>query len=162
MALVGAVSFVITFLTTLQGTADGSVFGYGFFPGIVALLTWSIATSIATIARWTTCRPVHRYVGALSGGLAPSPKYSPVTERIVRITEVVQVLARWSDCADTTGVEGSSPLSRPGTRHSVSVSLDARALLQWAASKTAARSGQMRTRFAARLPDRADGGESQP
>ena len=36
------------FLTTLDGTADGSVFGYGFFPGIVALLTWSIATSIAT------------------------------------------------------------------------------------------------------------------
>lgn len=48
VALVGAVSFVITFLTTLGGTADGSVFGYGFFPGIVALLTWSIATSIAS------------------------------------------------------------------------------------------------------------------
>ena len=39
---------MITFLTTLQGSADGSVFGYGFFPGIVALLTWSIATSIAS------------------------------------------------------------------------------------------------------------------
>jgi hypothetical protein len=48
VALVGAVSFVITFLTTLEGTADGSVFGYGFFPGIVALRTWSIATSIAS------------------------------------------------------------------------------------------------------------------
>ena len=48
VALIGAVSFVITFLTTLDGTADGSVFGYGFFPGVVALLTWSIATSIAT------------------------------------------------------------------------------------------------------------------
>ena len=48
VALVGAVSFVITFLTTLHGTADGSVFGYGFFPGIVALVTWSVATSITS------------------------------------------------------------------------------------------------------------------
>ncbi len=47
VASVGAVSFVVTFLTTLDGTADGSIFGYGFFPGIVALITWSIATSIA-------------------------------------------------------------------------------------------------------------------
>lgn len=47
VALIGAASFTITFLTTLDGTADGSVFGYGFFPGVVALLTWSIATSIA-------------------------------------------------------------------------------------------------------------------
>lgn len=47
VALIGAVSFMITFLTTLDGTADGSIFGYGFFPGIVALITWSIATSIA-------------------------------------------------------------------------------------------------------------------
>jgi hypothetical protein len=47
IALIGAVSFTITFLTTLDGTADGSIFGYGFFPGIVATLTWSIATSVA-------------------------------------------------------------------------------------------------------------------
>jgi hypothetical protein len=47
VALIGAVSFTITFLTTLDGSADGSVFGYGFFPGVVALVTWSIATSIA-------------------------------------------------------------------------------------------------------------------
>ena len=47
VALVGAVGFSIAFLTTLDGTADGSVFGYGFFPGIVALVTFSIATSIA-------------------------------------------------------------------------------------------------------------------
>jgi hypothetical protein len=44
-ALIGALSFSITFLTTLDGTADGSVFGYGFFPGVVALLIWSIMTS---------------------------------------------------------------------------------------------------------------------
>ena len=48
IALIGAVSFTVTFITTLDGTADGSVFGYGFFPGIVALITWSIATSIAS------------------------------------------------------------------------------------------------------------------
>jgi hypothetical protein len=47
VALIGAASFTITFLTTLDGTADGSVFGYGFFPGIIALITWSIATSLA-------------------------------------------------------------------------------------------------------------------
>jgi hypothetical protein len=46
VALIGAVGFSIAFLTTLDGTADGSVFGYGFFPGIVALVTWSVATSI--------------------------------------------------------------------------------------------------------------------
>ena len=50
VALIGAASFTITFLTTLDGTADGSVFGYGFFPGVVALLTWSIATSIASVS----------------------------------------------------------------------------------------------------------------
>ena len=47
VALLGAASFLITFLTTLDGTADGSVFGYGFFPGVVALVVWSIATSVA-------------------------------------------------------------------------------------------------------------------
>jgi hypothetical protein len=47
VALVGAVSFLITFLTVLDGTTDGSPFGYGFFPGVVALVTWTIATSIA-------------------------------------------------------------------------------------------------------------------
>src|SRR5919199_6040446 len=47
VALIGAVSFLITFLTVLDGTTDGSPFGYGFFPGVVALLTWTIATSIA-------------------------------------------------------------------------------------------------------------------
>jgi hypothetical protein len=46
VALAGAVSFLITFLTVLDGTTDGSPFGYGFFPGIVALVVWSVATSI--------------------------------------------------------------------------------------------------------------------
>jgi hypothetical protein len=47
LALVGAVSFLVTFLTILDGTTDGSPFGYGFFPGVVALVAWTIATSIA-------------------------------------------------------------------------------------------------------------------
>ena len=46
MAIVGAVSFLITFLVVLDGTTDGSPFGYGFFPGAVALVTWTAATSI--------------------------------------------------------------------------------------------------------------------
>ena len=48
VALVGGVSFLITFLVVLDGTTDGSPFGYGFFPGAVALVTWTAATSIAT------------------------------------------------------------------------------------------------------------------
>jgi hypothetical protein len=48
VALAGGVSFLITFLVVLDGTTDGSPFGYGFFPGAVALVTWTAATSIAT------------------------------------------------------------------------------------------------------------------
>ena len=46
-ALIGAVAFLITFLTVIAGTGEDSVFGYGFLPGILALVIWSIATSIA-------------------------------------------------------------------------------------------------------------------
>ena len=48
VAVIGAVSFPVAFLTVLDGTTDGSPFGYGFFPGIVALVTWTVATSIST------------------------------------------------------------------------------------------------------------------
>lgn len=48
VALIGAVAFVIPFLTLIAGTGKDTVFGYGFLPGILALVTWSIATSIAT------------------------------------------------------------------------------------------------------------------
>lgn len=48
VALIGAVAFLITFLTLIAGTGKDSVFGYGFLPGILALVIWSIATSIAT------------------------------------------------------------------------------------------------------------------
>lgn len=47
VALIGAVCFLVTFLTIVNNTGDGSVFGYAFFPGLVALITWTIATSIA-------------------------------------------------------------------------------------------------------------------
>jgi hypothetical protein len=47
VALIGAVCFLITFLTVIDGTTDGSVFGYAFFPAIVSLVVWSVATSVA-------------------------------------------------------------------------------------------------------------------
>jgi hypothetical protein len=47
VALLGALSFLITFLTLIAGTGEDSVFGFGFFPGVLALVIWSIATSIA-------------------------------------------------------------------------------------------------------------------
>jgi hypothetical protein len=54
VALVGAVAFLITFLTLIAGTGEDSVFGYGLLPGILALVIWSIATSIARYRAVTT------------------------------------------------------------------------------------------------------------
>jgi hypothetical protein len=54
VALIGAVSFLITFAVLLTGTGENSVFGYGFFPGVLALVIWSIATSIAQYGRMST------------------------------------------------------------------------------------------------------------
>jgi len=34
-------------LTVIAGLGEDSVFGYGFLPGILALVIWSSATSIA-------------------------------------------------------------------------------------------------------------------
>lgn len=48
VAIIGGVSYLITFLVVLDGTTDGSPFGYGFFPGAVALVTWTSAASIST------------------------------------------------------------------------------------------------------------------
>jgi hypothetical protein len=48
VAIVGAVAFLITFLTVIAGLGEDSVFGYGFLPGILALVIWSIATSIVS------------------------------------------------------------------------------------------------------------------
>jgi MFS family permease len=54
VALIGALCFLITFLTVLDGTTDGSAFGYAFFPAIVSLVVWTIATSVARYRAATT------------------------------------------------------------------------------------------------------------
>ena len=47
IALIGAVAFLITFLAVIDGLGEDSLFGFGFFPGVIALVIWSIATSLA-------------------------------------------------------------------------------------------------------------------
>jgi len=47
VALLGAVAFLFTFLTLVAGTGEDSMFGYGYLPGILALVVWAIATSAA-------------------------------------------------------------------------------------------------------------------
>jgi hypothetical protein len=47
VAVIGAVSFLVTFAAVLSGLGEDSLFGFGFFPGVLALVIWSIATSIA-------------------------------------------------------------------------------------------------------------------
>jgi hypothetical protein len=40
----------------IAGTGEDSVFGFGFFPGVLALVIWSIATSIARYRAVATTR----------------------------------------------------------------------------------------------------------
>ena len=47
VALIGAVSFLVTFAAVLSGLSEDSLFGFGFFPGVLALVLWSAATSIS-------------------------------------------------------------------------------------------------------------------
>ena len=47
VALVGAAGFLVAFAAVLSGLGEDSLFGFGFFPGVLALVIWSIATSIA-------------------------------------------------------------------------------------------------------------------
>jgi hypothetical protein len=47
VALLGGLAFFITFFTLIAGPGEDSIFGYGFFPGFLALTIWSIATSVA-------------------------------------------------------------------------------------------------------------------
>jgi len=54
VALIGAVAFLITFLTLIAGTSKDSVPGYGFLPGILTLVIWSTVTSIARYRAVTT------------------------------------------------------------------------------------------------------------
>jgi hypothetical protein len=58
VALIGAISFLVTFAVLLQGTGENSVFGYGFFPGVLALVIWSIATSVANFRAATDAADV--------------------------------------------------------------------------------------------------------
>lgn len=51
VALVGAVSFVVAFVTVIAGTGKDSVFGYGFLPGILSLVVWSTSTSLTSYRR---------------------------------------------------------------------------------------------------------------
>jgi hypothetical protein len=56
VALIGAVSFLIAFLTVIAGLGEDSLFGFGFFPGVLALVIWSIATSFARYRAVPTTR----------------------------------------------------------------------------------------------------------
>ena len=47
VALIGGVCFLITLLTVLNNTGNGSSFGYAFFPALLSLVIWTVATSIA-------------------------------------------------------------------------------------------------------------------
>ena len=47
VALIGAVSFLVAFAAVLSGLGEDSIFGFGFFPGVLALVIWSISTSVA-------------------------------------------------------------------------------------------------------------------
>ena len=47
VALIGAASFLTTSLTVINNNGNGSVFGYAFFPAILSIVTWTIATSVA-------------------------------------------------------------------------------------------------------------------
>ena len=47
VALIGAVSFLVAFAAVLSGLGEDSLFGFGFFPGVLALVIWAIATSVA-------------------------------------------------------------------------------------------------------------------
>jgi succinate dehydrogenase/fumarate reductase cytochrome b subunit len=48
VALIGAGCFFVRLLTTLNNSGNGSAFGYAFFPAMVSLVTWTIATSLST------------------------------------------------------------------------------------------------------------------
>jgi hypothetical protein len=60
VALIGGVSFLVTFAAVLSGLSEDSLFGFGFFPGVLALVIWSVATSIATYRALATTA---RYAG---------------------------------------------------------------------------------------------------
>ena len=48
VALIGAVSFLVAFAAVLSGLGEDSYFGFGFFPGVLALVIFSASTSVAS------------------------------------------------------------------------------------------------------------------
>jgi hypothetical protein len=48
VALIGAVSFLVAFAAVLSGLGEDSIFGFGFFPGVLALVIFSASTSVAS------------------------------------------------------------------------------------------------------------------
>jgi len=57
VALLGGASFFIAFFTLLSGPSHDSIFGYGFFPGFLALTIWSILPVLRTTAGSGARRP---------------------------------------------------------------------------------------------------------
>jgi hypothetical protein len=47
VALAGSGCFFITLLTILDNSGNGSAFGYAFFPALLSLVVWTVATSVA-------------------------------------------------------------------------------------------------------------------
>ena len=47
VALIGAACFFVTLLTILNNSGNGSAFGYAFFPAMLSLVVWTVATSLA-------------------------------------------------------------------------------------------------------------------
>ena len=58
VALIGGVSFLVAFAAVLSGLGEDSIFGFGFFPGVLALVIWSIATSVANFRAATDAADV--------------------------------------------------------------------------------------------------------
>jgi hypothetical protein len=46
VALIGSGCFFITLLTILNNSGNGSAFGYAFFPALLALVVWTVTTSL--------------------------------------------------------------------------------------------------------------------
>jgi len=53
VALVGSGCFFITLLTILNNSGNGSAFGYAFFPAMLSLVVWTVATSILSYRKNT-------------------------------------------------------------------------------------------------------------
>lgn len=54
VALIGAGCFFITLLTILNNSGNGSTFGYAFFPAMLSLVVWTVATSVSTYRSTST------------------------------------------------------------------------------------------------------------